>query len=397
MEGFIMSRKRTTFSTEFKTKIVLEVLKGERTINEIASQNNVTPKNIQNWKEKFLANAEMAMEPARAIKEYKEEIEGLKAKNDEYAKALGKVTIERDWAVGKLKSLDSLNKKELVESELDISIARQSTLLGIARSSLYYAPIVSQSQLALKHEIQKIYKEIPSYGYLKVHQQLLESGFSVSANTVHKYRQEMGLRAILAVRAPYTSLGNKEHPIHSYKLKDVEITHANQVWSTDITYIRIKGGFVYLAAIIDWYSKAVLSWRISNTMDTDLVMSVLHEALRLYGKPEIFNTDQGSQYTSYIHTKTLQDHGITISMNGKGRSIDNICIERFWRSAKVEKIYLNEYETIATLKEDVKIYIDFYNHERFHESLNYKKPMKVYYESMNNNIQNDDIASKKVA
>lgn len=154
---------------------------------------------------------------------------------------------------------------------------------------------------------------------------------------------------------------------------------------------------MYLAAIIDWYSKAVLSWRISNTMDADLVMSVLYEALRLYGKPEIFNTDQGSQYTSYIHIKTLQDHGITISMNGKGRSIDNICIECFWRSVKVEKIYLNEYETIAALKEDVKIYIDFYNHERFYESLNYKKPMKVYYESMKNNTQNDEIASKKVA
>ncbi len=201
----------------------------------------------------------------------------------------------------------------------------------------------------------------------------------------------------MAVKAPYTSKGNKEHPIHSYKLKDVEITRANQVWSTDITYIRVKGGFVYMAAIIDWYSKAVLSWRISNTMDTDLVMSVLNEALSLYGKPEIFNTDQGSQYTSYIHTDTLKQNGITISMNGVGRSVDNICIERFWRSAKVEKIYLNEYESVSVLKEDVDEYIDFYNHRRFHETLAYQKPMKVYYESLKQNGENYTSNSESVA
>jgi len=342
MEVKKMSKKRTTFSTEFKTKIVLEVLKGDKTINEIASANNITPKNIQNWKNAFLANAEMAMEPSRAVQEYKDEIDTLKAKNDEYAKALGKVTIERDWLQGKLKGLDSLNKKELVESKLkDISITRQCELLDIARSTLYYEPIINQNELAIKNHIQKIYEEIPVYGYLKVHRQLLEDGFSVSPNTVQKYRKELGLRAVLAVKSPNTSLANKEHPIHSYKLKGIEITRANQVWSTDITYIKIKGGFVYLAAIIDWYSKAVLSWRISNTMDTDLVMSVLNEALLLYGKPEIFNTDQGSQYTSYIHTQTLKDKGITISMDGKGRATDNICIERFWRSAKVEKIEMS--------------------------------------------------------
>jgi len=145
---------------------------------------------------------------------------------------------------------------------------------------------------------------------------------------------------------------------------------------------------VYLAAVIDWYSKAVLSWRISNTMDTTLVMGVLDEALSLYGNPEIFNTDQGSQYTSYIHTQKLKDNGITISMDGKGRATDNIAIERFWRSAKVEKIYLNEYNTIKELKEDVTEYMKFYNYKRFHESLNYKKPMNVYFDSLQINDEN---------
>ena len=379
----------TQYSAEFKTKIVLEVLKGDKTINEIASEYNIIPKNIQNWKNIFLANAVVAMEPAKAVKEYKDEIEKLKAKNDEYAKTVGKLTVENNWMSGKLKSLDSKKRQDIVEFKLsDISITRQSELLGVARSGLYYLPKINEEELAIKQQIQAIYNEIPIYGYLKVNKQLLEDGFIVSPNTVQKYRKELGLRAVLAIRAPYTTKGHKEHPIYSYKLKGLEITRANQVWSTDITYIRIKGGFVYLSAVIDWYSKAVLAWRISNTMDTDLVMRVLNEALSLYPKPEIFNTDQGSQYTSYIHTDTLKAHGITISMNGAGRSVDNICIERFWRSAKVEKIYLNEYDRVSVLKEDVKDYINFYNYKRFHESLQYKKPIEVYFNSMKINEQN---------
>lgn len=393
-----MSRKRTVYTAEFKTKIVLEVLKGEETLNEIASKYNITPKNIQNWKSIFLSNAVVAMEPARAVKEYKEEIEGLKAKNDEYAKIVGKLTVENNWMSKKLKSLDSKKRQAIVEFKLsDISITRQSELLGIARSGLYYLPKNNEYEISIKNHIQSIYNEIPMYGYLKVHKQLLEDGFRVSVNTVQKYRQELGLKAVLAVKAPYTSKINKEHPIYSYKLKNIEITRINQVWSTDITYIRIKGGFVYLAAIIDWYSKAVLSWRVSNTMDTDLVKSVLNEALALYPKPEIFNTDQGSQYTSYIHTDKLKSYGITISMNGARRSVDNICIERFWRSAKVEKIYLNEYEKVSDLKDDVKEYIEFYNHKRFHESLDYKKPMEVYFNSMKIDNKNYTFKSKNVA
>ena len=202
----------------------------------------------------------------------------------------------------------------------------------------------------------------------------------------------------MAVREPIClTQPNIAHPKYSYKLRGLDIVRANQVWSTDITYIKIAGGMVYLAAVIDWYSKAVLSWRISNTMDTALVMDVLNEALSIYGKPEIFNTDQGSQYTSYIHTQTLIDNGITISMDGKGRATDNIVIERFWRSAKVERIYLNQYNTIKELKEDVTDYMQFYNYRRFHETLEYKKPMNVYFESLKINEQNVDIQEENVA
>ena len=215
---------------------------------------------------------------------------------------------------------------------------------------------------------------------------------------VESYRKKLGLKAVLAVREPLClTQPNIAHPKYSYKLRGLDIVRANQVWSTDITYIKIAGGMVYLAAVIDWYSKAVLSWRISNTMDKALVMDVLDEALLKYGKPEIFNTDQGSQYTSYIHTQTLKDNGITISMDGKGRATDNIVIERFWRSAKVEKIYINQYNTIKELKEDIIDYMQFYNYRRFHETLDYKKPMNVYFDSLKINMQKVEIQKENVA
>jgi putative transposase len=387
------------YSTSLKTKLVLEILKEEKTLNEIASENNINPKNLQNWKKTFLENAEVAMEPAKAVKEYKDEVAKLKVEVGEYAKKVGQLTLEKDWAVGKLKSLDSSYKKELIDRDENkvLSVVKQCNLIGYNRSNLFYAPMVNQTKNAIKKHIEKVFEEIPSYGYMKVYHQLLEDGFKVSPNTVLAYRKELGLQAVLAVKPPNTSWANKQHPKYSYKLKGIEITRANQVWSTDITYIKIKGGMVYMAAIIDWYSKAVLSWRISNTMDTDLVMGVLNEALSLYGKPEIFNTDQGSQYTSFIHTQTLKENGITISMDGKGRATDNICIERFWRSAKVEKIYLHEYEKISVLKSDISNYMEFYNYRRFHETLKYKKPMNVYYDSLKTNDKGYTKSTESVA
>ena len=384
-----MSKKRTKYSTELKTKLVLEVLKGEKTLNEIASENNIIPKNLQNWKATFLSNAELAMEPSKAVKEYKDENKELHAKLDEYARVVGKITVERDWLQGKLVSLDLSTKQKLVEVQAkNISLVKQTELLGISRSAFYYTPVKNEKQIAIKKEIEKIFEEIPIYGEKKVHQQLLENGFSVSLNTVSKYRKELGLRAVLAVKPISTTMADVQHPKYAYKLKGLDINRANQVWSTDITYIKINGGMVYMAAVIDWYSKAVLSWEISNCMDTDLVMGVLNKALSTYGKPEIFNTDQGSQYTSFIHTQTLKDNNIIISMDGKGRATDNICIERFWRSAKCERIYLNEYDGIRELKDDVHNYIEFYNHRRFHETLEYKKPMGVYFESLKVNSDN---------
>ena len=232
--------------------------------------------------------------------------------------------------------------------------------------------------LVALYAIDDIYSDAPFYGYRKVHQQLLENGFKLGANRVLKYMNELGLKAIYPSKKVQTTLANIEHKKYPYLLREMDINKPNLVWSTDITYIRVDGGFVYMAAVIDWYSKAILSYKISNTMDSSLVIDVLNDALDKYGAPKIFNTDQGSQYTSEVHTQRLLEHGIQISMDGKGRATDNIAIERFWRSVKYENIHLSEYKSIRELKEGVAEYIEFYNNRRFHQSLGYKKPMEVY-------------------
>jgi len=383
-----MSKKRTNYTSAFKTKLVLELLQNEQTLAEIASKHNILPQNLVNWKKTFLANAEIAMEPSKAVKEYKEELIKSQEQNERLTALVGKVTVEKEWLAKKLKSLGSSKLKQLIDLKpataysSSLSINHQCQLLGVNRSGLYYKPRINHAKQIIKNHITKVFEQIPIYGEKKVHQQLLEDGYKVSLNTVARYRQELDLQAVLAVKQVNTTMPIKAHKKYSYKLRGLNISHANHVWSTDITYIKIAGGMVYMAAIIDWHSKAVLSYKISNTMDAQLVMGVLNEALEKYPHPEIFNTDQGSQYTSEVHTQKLKKLGITISMDGKGRATDNICIERFWRSAKVERIYLNSYQSISDLITDVEDYIEFYNHRRFHQMLDYKKPIDVYQESI---------------
>ena len=392
-----MSKKKISYSSKFKVKLVLEILKEEKTLSQIANEYKVLPVNLRNWKSAFIENSDLAMEPSKAAKEYKGQIAELEAKIDKYAMTVGKITVERDWAMGKLKSLDLSTKREMVQAQTTVasnpSDSRQHELLGLSRSYLYSQPVINSDKEEIKKRIISISEDdfMCIYGEKKVHQQLISEGYIISLNAVSKYKKELGIKALIAVKPTSTTVADKAHIKYSYKLKDIEINRPNQVWSTDITYIKINGGMVYLAAIIDWYSKAVLSYEISNIMDTNFVMNVLNEALDKYPKPKIFNTDQGSQYTSYIHTQALKDKGIIISMDSKGRAIDNIIIERFWRSVKVERVYMNEYHSIKSLKNDVKSYINFYNYYRFHQTLKYKRPMEVHdndkYENVVKNKQ----------
>ena len=375
-----MSKKQKTYPAEFKTKIVLELLAGDQTVSQIASKYSLISKSIQNWKKVFLANASLAFNADAAVALIKNTVIEQEKKIDELHRQLGKRTAELEWASKKLQSLDFKAKNALIKSEQDgLSVQKQCALLDFNRSSYYYQPIqISQRKLSILREVDNIYTEIPFFGYRKVYQQLLENGFKVGVNQVANYMKELGLKVIYPTKKIKTTLANIAHNKHPYLLRGMDINKPNQVWSTDITYIRVKGGFVYLAAVIDWYSKAILSHKISNTMDESLVLDVLKAALEKYGKPEIFNTDQGSQYTSHKHTQLLIEKGIKISMDGKGRATDNIAIERFWRSAKYENIYIQEYATIRELKNGIDDYIAFYNYKRFHQSLKYQKPMNVY-------------------
>ena len=385
-----MSKKRKSYNAEFKSKVVLELLREEESAAAIASRYGITVQTLNQWKRKFLENASLAFDIGDATKAYREKIKKLEKENEALAKTLGKTTIERDWAVGKLKSLDSSSKRGLVDSKLNnLSLTRQCQLLGLNRSGLYYRPKgISAYDLNLMRRIDEIYTERSTLGYRMMHRYLKEEGYHVGHNKVHRLMQTMGIAAIYPKQKRCTTRADKEHKIYPYALETfrnenarIVVNEPNRVWSGDITYIPVKVGFMYLAAIIDWHSRAILSWRLSNTMDTNLVTGVLKEALTRYGPPEIFNSDQGSQYTACEHTQLLKDHNVTISMNGKGRSIDNIAIERFFRTLKYEEVYIKEYENIKELKEGIASYISYYNNKRFHSSLGYKKPMNVYLEN----------------
>jgi len=388
-----MSVKRKTYSAEFKAKLVLEVLKEEKTVNAIASEYGMVPKNLINWKKQFLENMSLAFDKSVVVKEYKEEIETLKNDKDELAKKVGNLTIEKDFLEGKLVSLVSSNKrKTLINTELNLSLNKQCELLHVNKSSLYYKPakpFSSSKSLKLLDAINDIYSNFPSYGYRRIQAQLVRDGFNVGRKLVKKAMRYMGIEAIYT--KPKTTIANKEHYKYDYLLKEfrnyagqIVIEKANQVWSTDITYIKLEHGFVYLSAIIDWHSKKILSWKLSNTMDVSLAISALNEALALYPNPEIFNTDQGSQYTSKAHTNILKKHNIKISMDGVGRATDNICIERFWRTIKYEEIYLNEYKNVKVLNRSIEKYIESYNKRRLHSAIDYKTPNEVYYQAVNN-------------
>ena len=269
-------------------------------------------------------------------------------------------------------------KKMWIENEPQtFSVRKQCSLLGINRSSLYYRPVgIDDFTLLLMHELDKQYTETPFYGVLKMTEHLRSLGYLVNPKRVRRLLREMGLDAVYP--KPKLSQANPEHKIYPYLLRNVSIERCNQVWSTDITYIRMKHGFVYLMAIIDWHSRYVLNWALSTTMDADFCIVALNEVLD-DTLCEIFNTDQGSQFTTNRFTGPLLAKGIKVSMDGRGRALDNIFVERLWRSVKYEKVYLNDFQTVKEAYNGLKDYFEFYNHRRIHQSLDYKTPAEVYF------------------
>ena len=268
-------------------------------------------------------------------------------------------------------------RKAMIKANQSLAVARQCQLLAVPRSSAYARlQAVSPVDLELMRQLDELYLKWPFYGSRRLCVELQHQGYRVNRKRVQRLMRKMGLRAIYP--KPRTSHPGKGHKVYPYLLRGLRIERPNQVWASDICYIPMAKGFMYLTAIIDWYSRRVLAWRVSNTLETDTCVEALEEALLRYGAPEIFNTDQGAQYTSDAFTATLKDHGVQISMDGKGRWVDNVFVERLWRSVKYEDVYLRAYETPAGLRAGLTDYFTFYNTERRHQSLNRQTPDAVY-------------------
>ena len=269
--------------------------------------------------------------------------------------------------------------RPLIETDHShLSVRRQCQLLGLSRATYYYEPASeSKENLALMRLIDEEYTRHPFYGSRRMTLWLSQQGQAVNRKRVQRLMRLMGLEAIYP--KPKLSVADRQHKVYPYLLRDVAIERVDQVWSTDITYVPMTHGFMYLAAIIDWYSRYVLAWRLSNTLDGEFCLDMLEEALRT-GQPEVFNTDQGCQFTALAWTSRLEQAGVAVSMDGKGRWADNVWVERLWRTVKYEDIYPKRYEVVPELQAGLKVYFPFYNDERPHQSLDDRTPAVVYRE-----------------
>lgn len=258
-----------------------------------------------------------------------------------------------------------------------ISLRRQCELTGLPRSTYYYVPASeSEFNLQLMRLIDEQYLKTPFYGWPRMTAYLQRQDYTINHKRVQRLMQLMGLQAIYP--KPKTTVNGQAHRVYPYLLRDLQIVRPNQVWSADITYIPMQHGFMYLVAILDWFSRYVVAWQLSNTLDGQFCLEVLEQAL-LQGRPEIFNTDQGVQFTAREFTSRLEGAGIRISMDGRGRALDNIFIERLWRSVKYEDVYLKEYGSVPQLDAGLQAYFRFYNEDRPHQSLGYRTPAEVHY------------------
>jgi putative transposase len=269
----------------------------------------------------------------------------------------------------------------MIDRTHDLPVARQCQILELARSTAYYQPRpVSMVDLALMRRIDELHLDYPFAGSRMLRDMLRQEGHAVGRGRVTRLMARMGIEALY--RRPNTSRRHAAHPIHPYLLRDLIVAGPNQVWAADITYIPMRRGFVYLMAVMDWYSRRVLAWRLSNTLTADFCVEAVQEAIHRHGRPEIFNTDQGSQFTGGEFTGLLRKHDIRISMDGKGCWRDNVFVERLWKSIKYEEVYLKAYDTVAEAKANLGAYLRFYNTRRPHRALDGKSPNAVYFENM---------------
>ena len=378
-----MSRSRRNFSAEFKTNLVLQLLKGGKELNVLAVENDIQPNLLRNWKKEFLTNASLAFDNKREDNLWEKLAEERKEKA-EYAKKVGQLTMQVDWLKKNLKKLSDLTTRVNLVRNLsttkELPVSTGANLLGINHTSVYYGGTpVSEEELECKSIIDHLHTDNPTWGVRQMSAQLKLRGYQVGRRKAGRYMREMDITPIY----PKMNLSKrmKQAKVCPYLLRNAVIDRPNQAWSIDITYIPMKHGFLYLTAIIDWYSRCIVGWDVDDTLDTTMVINAGKKAFKV-AKPLIINSDQGSQFTSDKYIDFIRNSGIRQSMDGKSRWADNIVIERWFRSFKYEEAYLTEYANLKEARETIGRYIYTYNFERCHQSIGNKRPAEVYYPVM---------------
>jgi len=366
-----MTTTRKQYSPKFKARVAIEAIRGEKTLSQLGSQFQVHPIQIAKWRKSALEQLPELFVDGRTR-------QGRSGETDSGAlyEEIGRLKVELDWL--KKKSACSIEEmRPLVDrSHPEISVRRQCELLGVNRSGLYYEPLgESAENLLLMRLLDEQYTRTPFYGSRRMTEWLATEGHEVNRKRVTRLMERLGVEAVYPKRN--LSQPGEGQRIYPYLLRGTTVERVNQVWSTDITYIRMAQGFLYLVAVMDWFSRFVLSWSLSVTMEEAFCVEALKRALRR-GRPAIFNSDQGSQFTGEKFTGELAGRQIAISMDGRGRCMDNIFVERLWRSLKYEEVYLKDYASVTEARAGIARYFQFYNHERWHQSLDYRTPAAIY-------------------
>lgn len=367
-----MPGHRKRYDAAFKAKVAIEAIKAQRTVNEIAAAYQIHPHQVTEWKKQALQQLSEVFSNGRV----RAEMEDEELRNQLYQE-IGRLKMELEWLKKNLDSAVKDRRLWIDPTYHDITIARQCELLGLPRSSYYYQPQGETAEnLDLMRMLDEQYTLTPFYGIRRMTAWLRSLGKKVNHKRVARLLHLMGLETIYP--KPRLSVPDAQHKIYPYLLRGVDISRPDQVWSTDITYVRLRAGYVYLVAVMDWFSRYVLSWEVSVSMESEFCISALDRALKT-GKPEIFNSDQGSQFTSIDFIRPLKVLGVRISMDGRGRALDNVFVERLWRTVKYEEVYLKDYPTVPLAVDSLREFFRFYNQQRLHQSLGYKTPESVYY------------------
>lgn len=370
-----MSKKRRQHSAQFKFQVALAATAGTKTITQLASEYQVHPNQIGQWKRHLVEGGALLFTQDGARRQRDQE-----ALETDLYEPLGRLKMELEWVKKKLPDSRESKRAMIDLDHPTLSLRQQCALLGLARSTWYDQPALeSPLNLDLMRLLDEQYLKTPFYGWPRMTAYWHRLGYPINHKRVQRLMQIMGLCAMYPTRK--TSHPAPEHRVYPYLLRGLEIVHPNQVWSADIPYVPMVHGFMSLVAILDWDSRSVLAYRLSNTLDSRFCIEALGQALAL-ATPAIFNTDQGVQFTARSLTTRLEEAGAQISMDGRGRVFDNIFVERLWRSVKYEDIYLNDYPSVPELDQGLQRHFSFYHHERPHQSLGYRVPAEVHCESV---------------